>query len=828
LDRARLPATIEKTLALLAWRCRARLALRGLNRILLVLASLFLAIYLLNAAFGLSRTALRFLSSGGAVVGGAILVSALVAQWKRGPRPLALAGLIEQTYPALAEKLSTLLALAPSDAAQGHPHFVALLLRQTERQMRQLDCRPLRAHFPLRPPLLMTGALVVGLGVFPLCVPGSAVLARRLGAAWYAEPPWKIEVEPGNQALFRGTSVQVTACLHPNDVEEPFPASCLLRYRRGNAPRKTIVFHSEGAGRYSAELPDVQTDVSYAVEADGVLSEEYVLTVVEPIELVRVPVLGVAPPPYVAAAVHPSRKSEGARELACLQYSTLTAEFACARSPRSARLLLEEVAAPASTMTIPLALSGGDEAPRLDYVAGRCGTFRVALLLEAEHGLTSVRALSTWTIAPDAPPRFTMPARLEGAESAALLQGAVRIAVDDVLKLETVVEDAEGVDRLEVEFRVNEASPSVERWLPGGGQRRLDVADVLPLPLGLKDGDRLRFRLRAVDNRRLKKGALGGLPETELAPQVAYEPGPVEGSARWFEVRVDASAKPLLTRSILAAGERVKEAAERARKKLETARKQVDRLRRTTATQNFLTPAQLAEANKVRALNEEIAGDLRGAARHEMTPAALAERFQEIVQQELLPSAERLRKFSEPPRPKEERAQDLTAVDEAMGRALKKLADLQQANEMLAKDRLDPVELERLARRQADLERRLQQLLTDSAKESSEALARLRAEEAKLEAQLDALRKQSRLLREALAARQRDDEERLAREAEQLAKLERAATQEFEAAFDKMLAERLPALLARQRELARQAERLAKDGLLPSPTQLQQAGEERR
>src|SRR5581483_3242843 len=127
LDVNLLPAGIRDKLHLLARRYRYRRWLHALNRAVLLLGLLLLAAYAVDAWLGLGRPALRLVLAGGGLL--ALLLAGL-ALFGRRPGLAAFAGLVERDHPELAERLSTLVALAETPAPHGHPEFVALLARQ--------------------------------------------------------------------------------------------------------------------------------------------------------------------------------------------------------------------------------------------------------------------------------------------------------------------------------------------------------------------------------------------------------------------------------------------------------------------------------------------------------------------------------------------------------------------------------------------------------------------------------------------------------------------------------------------------------------------------
>ncbi len=803
MDLHSLPPAVRSKLSLLVRRFRCRMALRWLCRASLVLAAVLLAAYGADMWIGLGRGTVRALDVG------LVLALSIVALYelRRPPGLAAFAGLVEQSHPELAEGLSTLVNLKEG---HGHPQFSALLARQIELQVEQLDLRPLLARLPLRKPLLGTGAAMLFVLSAALVLPGFGAFTQRFVLAWGATPAWRVEVSPGSTALFHGGAVRVTARLISMDEGEPEPIECTLitRSQDGTGQRRAMVASTPGA--FTVELHDLQADLTYTVEAAGARSEEYRLTVVEPVELAKAPMLHLLAPPYVAPDVHPARTLTLDQEVIATQYGGVNAEFVFTRPPRHASLVMKSGD---SAVVLPLVAGEGALASRVEHRLSACGSFQIALALEMEHGLTSTLPLPSWTVVADTPPRFSAPLRIHGLAPSELLHGEHRIPPQDLVKAEVLAEDVEGLDAIDFEYRINNGPPRLEPWQKAAGKTRLQIADYLPLPRELKEGDQVRVRLRAADNRRLKKGALGQagsdhIPPLDLEPQVAYEPA-AQGKDRWLEFRIDSSAVPLLERAILVQRELAHGLLATLQRRVQQEQKQVAALKEAPETE------QQRQAAEVRRTNDAIALEMLRAAEKVSALPALAEPLQDLARGEMAKAGESIERFKDAKREVQERTQDLGNIEDALAQAVEKLQRLDQKNQALAQDQLDPVRLARLARRQDELQRRLKELL-DKQPDVPADLARLREEQAKLEADLQALGKQSRMLQEALAAR-------LAREAEKLAAQQRQASDELDKELARKLAEGLPGLRSRQQTLAQSAEQLAGDGDPPALAALRAA-----
>ena len=414
-------------------------------------------------------------------------------------------------------------------------------------------------------------------------------------------------------------------------------------------------------------------------------------------------------------------------------------------------------------MVLAAVFAGDDHRGQADIIAAKPGVFQADLVLQIEQNLCVVLPLGRWTVHDDQAPRFTQPVRVNGTGTGLMAPGEHKMAASDLLKLQTVIEDQEGLDAVAIEFRVNDGPAQAYRGSGPGGKKLLAVNDWLPLPTGLKDGDRVQFRLLASDNRRLKKGEIVQtkktiLPAEDLAPQVATWPAAVGGETRWITLRVDRSAGGLLKDQVQAQTDEVRDSVAKIRQKLGVEAQQLEKLQRTVHQQVALAPEQKQQADKIRKLNREITEDLlRAGERFAANPelARLADQFFDIAETEMLRSAEALNRFTTKDRPLVEGEKDLQTSQNAVQLALKKLDRMNDLNKLLAQDRLDQWQIEKLAHRQEMLARQLKNLL-DNEPLSDAELARqieaIRQEQARLAEQRTELENQNALVKESAEA----------------------------------------------------------------------------
>ena len=145
----------------------------------------------------------------------------------------------------------------------------------------------------------------------------------------------------------------------------------------------------------------------------------------------------------------------------------------------------------------------GEEHAFVEFPAADLGSFTGALTMEAEHGIKTYHALPHWKVWPDEPPVFTrLPSPSASSARGSEQDGARKVLPDDVINVHTCVEDRVGIERLEVEYRINDGPSTFEEIARGDGQLAIHGKAVFKLRGKVKDGDTFRWRLRASDNRR--------------------------------------------------------------------------------------------------------------------------------------------------------------------------------------------------------------------------------------------------------------------------------------------------------------------------------------
>ena len=662
--------------------------------------------------------------------------------------------------------------------------------------------------------VVLLGGVFVGLSF----VPAFGVFTDRFFGAWTTPlVPYEIHVTHGNGYALRGGSYPIEATYQMLDAAAEAPTMFELLCTDEAGATTAIAMKATPDGRFAVTLDMLRQPLRWRVRAGEAMSAMFELRLIDAPVLTEKPSLLVVPPKYLS---NRAKKSAGDT---ILEYSLIffslsldrwpdgAAAIRVKKQPLSANGLDEE-------FTIPVPhVAGQTRTPERPIVAVK-GMYHAELVLPLEHGVSATLPIGAWTVHEDRAPRFTQPLRLQGGAAALSSSQDYRIAPGDALKLQTVVEDNEGVGDISIEFRINDQALPLKKWLNGQAEKKLVINDWLPLPSTLAEKDRVQFRIHASDNRRLKKGEVQSaglvLPRADLLPQVTVAPSAVADEKAWITLRVDQSVEFYLKQQVQAQTDDLRDVIAKIKQKLKNESAEVQQLQRSIHLQSALNPMQVVRAKKILGLNDEITSDLQRAdERFRAIPelANLAEHFLEIAETDLAKSAGSLKRVSEQDRTTLIAEKELETTQEALLEAAKKLDRMLEWNKLLAQDRLDRFEIEKLLKRQNELAERLKNLLNEplSAAELAKQIEAIRQEQAKIAEQTAQLQEKSRLVQESLAALQQQRLERLAQAAEQLAAQQQAMRKLDPDTMPAEAKDRLGQLAERQEDLARQVKLFA-------------------
>jgi hypothetical protein len=711
----------------------------------------------------------------------------------------ALAALIEQEYPNLAERLLTSVELTEAaENAHGSQTFIELLVRETEirtSSLNFLQAAPEKPTFRL---------VTIAFGIAALLLIPAAIWphsysrqVKRFFLPWQKTVvPYEVVTNPGDYAIARGHSLILTANVRSSGDADSLPTSATLYMTGVDGRTSRLGMKSDQPQIFYVKVNSVNDSFAFKVESGDAVSEEHQVTAVDPVQLTAdSPRITVAPPAYAQKAQE-TKTFTGLGDFSALQHGKLSFQFRFSKPAQKA--ILEWTPASegdkqsARSMQHTLQLADGGQTARIELPVRKSGRF--SLVLEAEHAIRTELPPQALNVIVDRPPAFV---KVSGTTEQIRSVNAF-----ETVPLELTLADDYGVETADVEYRVNEGKIQTEAMnLEGLGSPQAVGAYPLKLSGKVKEGDTFQFRLRIADNRRV--------PEAKLAPQVVYHPT----DNRWFTLKIARAAEPLKQQEIVAQRDDIRKRLDALiddlkgeRRRIYKTQQEARREQKLTAEANLL----MKDLRKEHQGNERTLSDLaRDVA---LTPdlKSLSNRLQDVGDQEMhnasaaLQQAEKERAASNP------RDKELVKADQDIENAIKKLEDLQKQNDQIAQQRLDQMRLEQLAERQ-------QQLAEQLAKETDPQKAQQIAQEQKrLKEELKQTTEQSEQLKQALDAAQAEKNKELADKARELAQAQRDLQQAMKQTDQEANKDLLSDLAKKQKELAARAEQLARQTEQPS------------
>ena len=459
-------------------RWRLKLALRGVLRVGVVAVVLILA-----AAYGIEQA--RFSPASVWAARGLLLAALAASGYWFLFRPLRrqvtddqVALYLEEHEPSLQ---ATLLSAVEASRA-GHPESAVLVRRVVEQAVeacarigasRRVEQAPLRGY--------AASLAAVGLVALVVVLTGPAFIRQALSAMFLvsrveAAVPYSIEVKPGNSSVPKGSDQTISAKLLGFDSED----ATLMTRRAADGKFEPIPLVRTESGAYEAMIFDINAQLDYYVEADGVRTPVFTMKVVEVPYAQRI-ALEYRFPAYTG--LEPQKIEDGG-DVAVLKGTEVRVQVFPTMKTAAGRLALGED-------------KFADLAPQPDgslvasFVADKDGFYHVELVAPNGERVTGSPQYTVDVLEDRAPTvSFVRPGRDTTAS-----------AVEEVF-VEAKAEDDFGVRDLELVYSVNGGEEKVVKLF--GGQKRLPEVSAghtfYMEELGVQVGDSVSYYARALDN----------------------------------------------------------------------------------------------------------------------------------------------------------------------------------------------------------------------------------------------------------------------------------------------------------------------------------------
>lgn len=787
-----LPRVLEEKFDEFAHQIRRLRLYRGASWVALLVLLTAVGAMALDASLDLPGYARGLLLCAWLVIG-FVALWRLVLQPMRAPIPLAdLAAAVEERYPSLAERLYSVVELSEEAVpGNGSEALIAVLTRETAQRSKRLNFH--RAA-PTRAVLKLIGITVVAglLATVLLFASGATEYARRFLLPWYVprvEAPYKVVASSGDLIAKRGEPVTLTGYLERILPEATFPDSASLVYRDTEASsEKKLPMTGDENAAFHVTRPSVASDFEYCVEAGTIRSAWHTVTVVDPVDFAEGTEVIVTPPAY-AAPTFTEQRAPGIREFDGLQFSRvrLAMQFDRAAVSGAMEWKPSDPNGLFPPERLPVILSADKRSGSIEFTLKSDGTLK--LILIGDRNVRTEATIATRAIV-DTPPRFV---RVTG-----ITDQVQDIRPDDHLKLDLAVEDDVKIEEVVLEYKLNDVELPVHAIplpLKEIGTPRAEGVYTFSLAGKVQAGDTVQYRVKARDGRRLA--------EFNLKPQEVTYP-----EKEWAQLRVRESARPLMEQEIIAQHDRLQERLKNASRDTIQALNTLDEVRRKGAGRPALGIENTVKLEEARNKARDVARDLDDIAREAgLTPdlRPFAERIRNIAETALRQADEAMRKAGNeaatPPR-------DL-ALNEGVDKledAQKRIDQLLDQNEALARDRLDRKRLEALAAEQKRLAEEAAQKANDP-----KALQEIAKEQERLNAELQDLIRDNPTLQQAVKDLARDQARDLAEEAARLAADQKALDQAAQEAHQKAQQQAFADLLRQQQELAQKQQELARN-----------------
>ncbi|HVS34911.1 MAG TPA: hypothetical protein VMS17_04975 [Gemmataceae bacterium] len=798
---AALPSDLRNRIGEVAQRVRLLRLLRGLGLLTLIMALGFgvalLADVVLVQAFSFdlpNAVRIGVLAAWGSV-GFFVFFFGLFLPLTRRIDAAAIAALVEEQYPELAERLTTSVELAGAgDEFHGAPQLIERLMRDTEIRVSRLDFVPVvSTGAAALIGVAAVGALIVTFG--PAFVwPGQYMdLAERFFHPWVTPTTYVIDGKPGQDFAARGRpftlSAHVTQRRHVS-----LPVECTLVVAvNGKETRTPMTIGKDGA--CSAVITPT-ADFKYRVEAGPDSSPAYAIDVIPPVELAGNEIT-TKPPTYAEDTVEQG-VAQGMVEAAVLQNGTMRFNATFNRPAKTAYL-----------DWLPMTLSPDRMSGSVVLKADDPGKSKYQVVLVGDRGIETAYAGASLTVTVDQAPQVAKFAGLDerralaqaasaiGASESMLGQGSLAAAGRlmserkevlpfDRFPVDFTARDDVAVAQAAVEYRVNHAADWVAEPIASNGYNSPQASGQALFSLAgkVKPGDVLEYRLRVTDN----------LPKEFGGPHVVYYP-----------------TEPLVLHvpsalEIAVWHDDISSRLEKIKEELKAEGRGVYKAKSESRDRAVLTKSQSDDVKQLKRDNtgaEKDLLDLADAA--EATPffKDLADLARDVAAKEMTNSGDFLDKAADAHNTPAQREEHFTNAETEVDKALKRLGDLAKLNDQLAAKEAAQEQLAKLAEQEKALAEKTAEA------NSKEQTDQLKQQQQQTADELQKLAQDNPALQQALSDARAQEARDLANQSQQLAQQQRDLAQAQAETERQQNQARLADLARKQQELADKAATLA-------------------
>jgi hypothetical protein len=532
--------------------------------------------------------------------------------------------------------------------------------------------------------------LIVGCLIAAVFVPNAVEHIRRVAVPWHrpAADQYRIVVTSKEPIVRSGDSITLSAYAEKLDPSVPNAEHAILHCRDLSGNDTSLRMTGDEAGAFHATCPSVTADFKYRVEVEGVPSDWFHVTVIQPAEPTPQSTMEITPPKY-AIGIVPPQTVTGFASFSGIQYGSVGLNVQFSRP--AAKAYLEWQAEPSGVVEAPfiaLSLASDSLSGTAAFQLKQDGVLRLVTFTERNGKTLSCKYPVAVRVITDRPPRLE---RVRGVSSRprSVHPGqslAIEItAVDDIAIGSAAIEYAIGSD-------VSRPA-TLPISLSGSGMGRTDGRLDFDLPGKLREGETVRYRIRVADVRQVS--------EPELKPQEIVYP-----KAGWSIVKVNPTAPPIDQQEIEGQRDEVGKGLDTALDEIKALIAEIRSLRSETSGRFELHHQVILE--KIRERQRELNISVLELAQNTALTVELrsfASAIQAVAERQLLDAEAQYGKALTEKRNNSEMA--LSDAIKHLTTAAERIDQLKIRNQQLAQARLDCKKLEAVMADQSSLASRL-------------------------------------------------------------------------------------------------------------------------